>query len=93
MNITLKFKTNITTKETYPHSFDLTFVREMQINDYKDENELSDIIFDNAHAFEDIITDKMHLVTSTTECLGITFIHDAKSYQLLDLARLGIERI
>lgn len=93
MNITLLFKSNITTEETYPHSFELKFAREMQINDYKDENELSEIIFNNAHEFEKIITDKLHLCSSTTECLGITFIHDAKSYQLLDLARIGLERI
>ena len=93
MNITLLFKSNITTKETYPHSFELKFAREMQIDEYKDENDLYEIIFKNAHEFEEIITSNLHLVSSTTECLGITFIHNAKQYQLLDLAKLGIERV
>ena len=93
MNITLVFKTRICAKETYPHSFEVKFARELQINDYKDENELYEIIFNNAHEFEQIITKGLHVVDTTTECLGISFIHDAKNYQLLDLARLHIERI
>ena len=93
MNITLKFKSRITTEETYPHSFEATFVRELRLSDYKDENELYEIIFKNAHEFEDTITKGLHVVSTTTECLGITFIHDAKTWQLLDFARLGIERI
>ena len=48
MNITLLFKSKITTEETYPHSFELKFAREMQINEYKDENELYEIIFNKA---------------------------------------------
>ena len=93
MNITLVFKTRICTEETYPHSFNIEFAREMQIDDYKNEDELFDIIFNNAHNFEDIITKGLKVVDSTTNCLGISFIHDAKSYQLLDLAKLGIERL
>ena len=95
MNITLKFKTTITTEETYPHSFVVIFARELRIHieDYKDENELHDIIFNNAHEFETIITKGLHVVNMTTECLGITFIHDAKFSELTDLARLGLKRI
>ena len=93
MNITLLFKSKITTEETYPHSFELKFARELQINEYKDENELYEIIFKNAHDFESIITNNLRFVGSTTECLGITFIHDAKSSELLDLAKLGLEKI
>ena len=93
MNITLVFKTRICAEETYPHSFEIKFARELQINDYKDENELFDIIFNNAHEFEDTITKGLKIVNSTTECLGLSFIHDIKTYQALDLAKLGIERI
>ncbi|MBO7043010.1 hypothetical protein J6W34_00305 [bacterium] len=93
MNITLKFKSRITTKETYPHSFLVEFVREMQIDDYKDEYELSDIIFKRAHEFEETITNSLHVVDTITECLGITFIHDIKTYQMLDLARAGFKTI
>lgn len=93
MNITLKFKSSITTEETYSHCFEVTFAREMQINEYKNEDELFDIIFNNAHEFENIITKGLKVVNTTTECLGITFIHDAKSYQLLDLAKAGFQTI
>ena len=95
MNITLKFKSRITTEETYPHSFEVTFARELRIpfDSYKDENELYDIIFKDAHEFEETILKGQHLVSMTTECLGITFVHDAKSSELLDFARLGIERV
>ena len=93
MNITLQFKTRICTEETYPYSFYVDFTRELKIDEYKDEDELYDIIFNNAHEFEKIITKGLKFVDSTTECLGIRFISSAKSYQLLDLARLGIERI
>lgn len=95
MNITLKFQSRICTEETYPHSFVVTFARELRthIEDYKDENELHDIIFKDAHDFENIITKGLHVVETITECLGCTFVHDAKNSELLDLARLGIERI
>ena len=93
MNITLKFKSSITTEETYPHCFEVTFVRDMRLNEYKTEDELFDLIFNIAHEFENIITKGLKVVNTTTECLGITFIHDAKSYQLLDLAKAGFQTI
>lgn len=95
MNITLAFQTRICTKETYPHSFEIKFARELNIafDSYKDENELLDIIFKDAHDFENIITSKLQLVDSTTEILGVTFIHHAKNSELLDLARLGIKTL
>ena len=93
MNITLVFKTRICAEETYPHSFEVKFAREMQIDDYKNEDELFDIIFNSAHEFENIITKGLKVVDTTTQCLGISFIHDARTWQLLDLAKLGIERI
>lgn len=93
MNITLAFKSVITTKETYPHSYELRFKKEFQINEYKDENELLEIFMKSAHDFEELTYKGMTFAGSSTEILGITFIHDAKNYQLLDLARIGIERI
>lgn len=93
MNITLKFESTITTEETYPHSFKVTFERELQIDEYADENELLKIIFNKAYEFEHIITKGLKVVDTMTEIKGITFIHDIKSWQPLDLARLGIERI
>lgn len=95
MKITLKFKSTIYTEETYPHSFEITYVRDMEIHiaEYKDEYKLSDIIFNNAHDFEDVITTKLHMIGCTTECLGFTSINNAKMSELTDLARLGIERI
>ena len=93
MNITLKFKSSITTEETYPHCFEVTFVREMQINEYKNEDELFDIIFNNAHEFENIITKGLKVVGSTTEILGITFVHNALESELMDLAKQGITTI
>ena len=95
MRITLQFKSRICTEETYPYSFYVTFVRELQvsIDQYKDENELREIIFNDAHEFEKIITKGLKFVDSTTECLGYRFISSAKSSELCDLARLGIERV
>ena len=95
MNITLKFRSTICTEETYPNSFEVTFVRNLKVNidEYQDENKLSDIIYNSAHEFEETITTKLHLVSCTTECLGITWISDAKFCELSDLARLGLERI
>ena len=95
MNVTLKFQSRITSEETYPHSFVVTFTRELRAHceNYKDENELREIIFNDAHEFENVITKGLKVVSIITECLGITFIHDAKTTELLDLARLGIERV
>ena len=93
MNITLLFKSIITTEETYPSSYELRFRREFRIKEYKDENELIEIFMKAAHDFEELTYQGMKFAGSTTEILGITFIHDAKTSELLDLARLGIERI
>ena len=95
MNATIQFKSRICTKETYPYSFYVTFTREVTANceDYKDENELSDIIFKSAFDFEDIITKGLEIVDKTTEIEGYRLIHDAKSAELLDLAKLHIQRV
>ena len=95
MTIILKFKSIITTEETYPHAFILEFTKEMTIHadEYENENELSDIIFSEAHEFEKSVIGNNHLVDMTTNCLGITHIHNAKTSEILDLARLGIERL
>ena len=95
MNGTFQFKTRICTKETYPYSFYVTFTREITAHceDYKDENELCDILFKSAHEFEEMITKGQQVVDMTTEIEGFRLIHDAKSAELLDLARLHIERV
>lgn len=95
MNITLLFKSKITTEETYPHCFEIKYVREIQthIDEYQDEHELLGIFLQHAYKFENTLTKDLHVVDSTTEILGCTFVHDAKTSELLDLARLGIERI
>ena len=93
MNITLVFETRMCTEETYPHSFKVEFAREMQIDDYKSDDELCDIIFHNALEFENIILTGLHLVDMTTECKGISFIHDAKIEDLEALKRIDIEEI
>lgn len=74
-------------------TINLLFTREVRVQDYKDEQELHDIIFNSAYDFEKLITSGQKLVSSTTECLGITWMSEVKSYQALDLARLGLERI
>ena len=95
MNATFQFKSRICTKETYPYSFYVTFTREVTAHcqDYKDENELSDIIFKSAHDFEDIITKGLQVVDMTTELEGYRLIHDARNAELLDLAKLHVERV
>ena len=93
MTISLLFKSIITTKETYPQSFEVKFRREIKVQNYEDENGLRDIIFNSAHDFENLITSGQHLVSSTTECLGYTWISETKSTDRMDLARLGLERI
>ena len=95
MNATFQFKSRICTRETYPYSFYVTFTREVtaHCDQYKDENELSDIIFKSAFDFEDIITKGLEVVDKTTEIEGFRLIHDARNAEMLDLARLGIERV
>lgn len=95
MNATIQFKSRICSKETYPYSFYVTFTREINVNceEYKDENELCDIILKRGHEFEDIITKGLEVVNMTTEIEGYRLIHDAKNTEMLDLARLGIERV
>ena len=95
MNATFQFKSRICTKETYPYSFYVTFTREVsaKCEDYKDENDLLEIIFKKAHEFEDTITKGLQVVDTTTEVEGYRLIHDAKTTELLDLARLKIKRI
>ena len=95
MRATLQFKTRICTEETYPYSFYVTFTREItaHCDEYKDENELLEIIFNNAHEFEKLITKGLKVVDMTTELTGYRLIHDAKSCELLDLARLHVERV
>ena len=95
MNATFQFKSRICTKETYPYSFYVTFTREVTAHceDYKDENELSEIIFKSAFDFENIITKGLEVVDKTTEIEGFRLIHDARNAEMLDLARLGIERV
>ena len=95
MTATFQFKSRICTRETYPYSFYVTFTREVRAHceEYKDENELCDIIMKSAHEFEDIITKGLQVVDTTTEIEGFRLIHDAKTTEMLDLARLGIERV
>lgn len=95
MNATFQFKSRICTEETYPYSFYVTFTREVKAHceNYKDENELMEIIFNKAHEFEQIITKGLKVVDTTTECVGYRLIHDAKFCELSDLAKLGIERV
>ena len=95
MNATFQFKSRICTKETYPYSFYVTFTREVtaHCDQYKDENELCDIIFKSAHEFEEIITKGLQVVDMTTEIEGFRLIHYAKTAELLDIAKLHIERV
>lgn len=95
MNATFQFKSRICTRETYPYSFYVTFTREViaHCDQYKDENELSEIIFKSAFDFEDIITKGLEVVDKTTEIEGFRLIHDAKNAELLDLAKLHITRV
>lgn len=86
MNITIKFKSTITAKETYPSAFRVEFTREIKTTNL-------DEIFEEAHKFEKVITKGLNLVSSTTEILGITQIHDIKSYEALELAEQGIQTI
>lgn len=86
MNITIKFKSHITAEETYPHGFAVEFVREIKTTNINE-------IFEEAHKFENIITKGLKVVSTTTEILGITFIHDIKTYQALELAEQGIHTI
>lgn len=95
MNVTFQFKSRICTEETYPYSFYVTFTREVtaHIDEYKDEDELFGIILKSAYEFENIITKGLKVVDTTTEVVGYRLIHDAKQSELLDLARLHIERV
>lgn len=68
----MKFKSTITTEETYPHSVIMTFACEV-----KDAND----IFKEAHEFEEkIIAGK--IVSTTTECEGILQIRWARNEEM-----------
>ena len=84
MNVTMKFRSRITTKETYPKCFILEYALEV-----KD----SENIFEEALEFERKITANFHVIESNTECQGFTFIHHAKMWEMCKLAEQGIERI
>ena len=86
MNITLKFKSIITAEETYPQSVILEFRREVKTTDI-------DKIFEEAHEFEELCCKGLKVVSTTTNIMGITFIHDASKSELMDLARQGITTI
>lgn len=83
MNVLLKFRSRIITEETYPHSVSIEFACEA--HDSED-------IWKEAHEFETSII-KGRIVDTTTECLGILQIRNAKTSEALDLARLGLETI
>ena len=95
MTGTFQFKSRICTQETYPYSFYVTFTREVTAHceEYSNEDELLDIIFKSAYEFEDVITKGLQVVDKTTEIEGYRLIHDSKSAERLDLAKLGIERV
>ena len=86
MNITILFKSQITTEETYPHSFKVEFAKEIKTTNISE-------IFEEAHNFEKTITKGLKVVDTITEIKGITFVHDAKKSELMDLARQGITTI
>lgn len=83
MKVTMVFKANIQTEETYPHGFEIKFCRDV---------ENSEDIFKEAHQFLDVILTGQHLASITLECLGFTFIRYAKMWEMCELARQGIKR-
>lgn len=83
MKATMIFKANITTKETYPHCFEIKFCRDV---------EDSEDIFKEANQFVDVILTGQHLASMTIECLGFTNIREAKMWEMCELERQGIER-
>ena len=83
MNALLKFRSQITTEETYPYCVILEF---------KLECHNVDTFFDEAHEFEKNMI-KGKIISTTTECLGILQIREMKSYEALDLARKGIQTL
>ena len=80
MCIKMKFKSIITTEETYPNSFIVEFVCE--VHDCKD-------IFKEAHEFENRVTRDMKIVSCTTNCLGVLIggIHYARTEELHQLIK------
>lgn len=83
MNALFKFRSRITTEETYPYSVWIEF---------KIECHEVDKIYEEAHEFEKKII-KGKIIESSTECLGILQIRQMKSSEALDLARKGIQTI
>ena len=83
MNALLKFRSRITTEETYPYSVFIEF--KVECHNVED-------IFEEAHKFEEGII-KGKIIDTTTECLGILQIRSMKSWEALDLARQGIQTI
>ena len=83
MNALLKFRSRITTEETYPYSVWIEF--KLECHDVEN-------FFEEAHEFEKkIINGK--IIDTTTECLGILQIREMKNWEAMDLARKGIQTL
>ena len=83
MNTLLKFRSTITTEETYPHSVVLEFA--LECHDVE-------TFFEEAHEFEENMI-KGRIVSTTTECLGILQIRNAQGWEITQLAELGIHTL
>ena len=83
MNALLKFRSRVTTEETYPYSVYIEFKLECH-----DVNK----VFNEAHEFEKKIING-HIIDTTTECLGILQIRNMKSWEALELEEKGIQTI
>ena len=83
MKALLKFRSKITTEETYPYSFWIEF---------KLECHNVETLFEEAHEFEEKIING-NIVDTITECQGIIKVREAKGYELTELAKMGLENI
>ena len=82
MNVLMKFKAQITTEKTYPHSLWIEFCYE--VTDSED-------VFKGVY---DYLSEQINkIVDATIECLGILQIRNIRTYEALDLARQGIQNL
>lgn len=82
MNVKMKFKSIITTEQSYPYSLRIEFAYD--VTDAED-------IFKGVYDYLD--SQIKGIVSATTECLGIIFINQMASWEALEVAKQGIQNL